>query len=120
MNLVHLTASTFFGGPERQMLGLALAMPEGVRTTFATFPEGGRGGSFLTEVRRNGFAANPLKNDFPKIFPTVREVVELLRTTFASFPEGGRCHAFLDEVRRHDFASVPLQNDFPKLLPTVR
>jgi hypothetical protein len=28
MNLVHLTASTFFGGPERQMLGLALAMPE--------------------------------------------------------------------------------------------
>lgn len=80
MNLVHLTASTFFGGPERQMLGLALAMPENVRSTFATFPEGGRGGAFLTEVRRHGFATIPLVFDFPNLSATVREVVELLRT----------------------------------------
>jgi glycosyltransferase involved in cell wall biosynthesis len=79
MNLVHLTASTFFGGPERQMLGLALAMPEGVRTTFATFPEGGRGGAFLDEVRKHGFAALTLANDFPKALACVREVAELLR-----------------------------------------
>ena len=81
MNLVHLTASTFFGGPERQMLGLALAMPDAVRTTFATFPEGGRGGAFLDEVRQHGFATAPLKNDFPKVFATAREVEELLRAT---------------------------------------
>jgi glycosyltransferase involved in cell wall biosynthesis len=81
MNLVHLTASTFFGGPERQMLGLALAMPESVRTTFATFPEDGRGGAFLDEVRKHGFAAAPLKTDFPKAFVAVREVTELLRAT---------------------------------------
>lgn len=81
MNLVHLTASTFFGGPERQMLGLALELPDSVRTTFATFPEGGRGGSFLSEVRKHGFATAPLKNDFPKVGTTVREVVELLRAT---------------------------------------
>jgi glycosyltransferase involved in cell wall biosynthesis len=81
MNLVHLTASTFFGGPERQMLGLALAMPEPVRTTFATFPEGGRGGAFLAEVRKHGFATAPLKNDFPHAFAAVREVAELLRAT---------------------------------------
>ena len=81
MNLVHLTASTFFGGPERQMLGLALAMPDSVRTTFATFPEGGRGGAFLAEVRAHGFATSPLKNDFPKVFATAREVEELLRAT---------------------------------------
>jgi glycosyltransferase involved in cell wall biosynthesis len=81
MNLVHLTASTFFGGPERQMLGLALALPDNVRTTFATFPEGGRGGAFLDEVRQHGFATAPLKNDFPKLSATVREVVELLRAT---------------------------------------
>ena len=62
MNLVHLTASTFFGGPERQMLGLALAMPESVHTTFANFPEGGRGGAFLDEVRKHSFATTPLKN----------------------------------------------------------
>jgi glycosyltransferase involved in cell wall biosynthesis len=81
MNLVHLTASTFFGGPERQMLGLALAVPDSVRTTFATFPEDGGGGAFLNEVRKHGFATAPLKNDFPKVFATVREVVELLRAT---------------------------------------
>ena len=81
MNLVHLTASTFFGGPERQMLGLALALPETVRTTFATFPEGGRGGAFLDEVRQHGFATAPLKNDFPKLAATVREITELIRAT---------------------------------------
>ena len=27
MRLVHLTSSRFFGGPERQMLGLARALP---------------------------------------------------------------------------------------------
>jgi glycosyltransferase involved in cell wall biosynthesis len=81
MNLVHLTASTFFGGPERQMLGLALAMPEGVRTTFATFPEGGRGAAFLHEVRRHGFAAVPLASDFPKALACVREITELLRSS---------------------------------------
>lgn len=81
MNLVNLTASTFFGGPERQMLGLALALPDTVRTTFATFPEGGRGGAFLDEVRKHGFATAPLKNDFPNVSATVREVGELLRAT---------------------------------------
>ncbi len=81
MNLVHLTASTFFGGPERQMLGLALALPDGVRTTFATFPEGGRGSAFLDEVRKHGFPTAPLKNDFPHVLATVRELAELLRCT---------------------------------------
>lgn len=81
MNLVHLTASTFFGGPERQMLGLALALPDAVRTTFATFAEGGRGAAFLDEVRKHGFATAPLKNDFPRALSAVREVAELLQGT---------------------------------------
>jgi glycosyltransferase involved in cell wall biosynthesis len=81
MNLVHLTASTFFGGPERQMLGLALALPDTVRTTFATFHEHGRGAAYLDEVRKHGFATAPLKNDFPNVFATVRELGELLRAT---------------------------------------
>ena len=32
MNIVHLTASTFYGGPERQMLGLAAALREQAET----------------------------------------------------------------------------------------
>ncbi|MBY0461145.1 MAG: glycosyltransferase, partial [Gemmataceae bacterium] len=81
MNLVHLTASTFFGGPERQMLGLAQALPDGVRTTFITFPEGGQGAAFLNEVRARGFPAVPLANDFPRVAACVREMADRLRAT---------------------------------------
>jgi glycosyltransferase involved in cell wall biosynthesis len=79
VRLVHLTASTFFGGPERQMLGLAKAMPESVRTTFASFPEGGRSAAFLDEARAAGFPAIPLTRDFPRVLATLRELTALLR-----------------------------------------
>ena len=81
MNLVHLTASTFFGGPERQMLGLALALPDSVRTTFSSFPEGGCGAAFLTEAAAHGFATAPLTHDFPNVVASVREVTELVHAT---------------------------------------
>lgn len=81
MRLVHLTSSTFFGGPERQMLGLARAMPDHVRTTFFSFPEGGRHAAFLNEVRSHGFPAFTLTADFPRIVTAVRELVSLLRAT---------------------------------------
>jgi glycosyltransferase involved in cell wall biosynthesis len=81
VRLVHLTASTFFGGPERQMLGLACALPEHVRTTFICFPEGGRHAAFLNEVRLHGFPAFALSADFPRIVTAVRQLVSLLNGT---------------------------------------
>ncbi len=94
MQLVHLTASTFFGGPERQMLGLARAMPDPVRTTFASFPEGGRCAAFLDEVRRHGFPAVRLAADFPHLFAAVDELVALLRETECDvlFAHGYKAH----------------------------
>jgi glycosyltransferase involved in cell wall biosynthesis len=79
MNLVHLTSSTFFGGPERQMLGLAEALPAPARTTFVSFPEGGRCAAFLDEVGARGFDAVPLTADFPKVGAAVRELAGVLR-----------------------------------------
>jgi glycosyltransferase involved in cell wall biosynthesis len=79
MNLVHLTSSTFFGGPERQMLGLAEALPDWVRTTFISFAEGGRCESFLKEVRSRGFDAIALKQDYPKLRATLRELTHAVR-----------------------------------------
>jgi glycosyltransferase involved in cell wall biosynthesis len=79
VRLVHLTASTFFGGPERQMLGLARALPEHVRTSFICFQEGGRHAAFLNEIRTQGFPAYALTSDFPRIVTAVRELVSLLR-----------------------------------------
>jgi len=81
VRLVHLTSSTFFGGPERQMLGLAEAMPDHVRTTFASFPEGGRCAAFLDEVRAHSLPAAALANDFPRVRATLRELTALLRET---------------------------------------
>lgn len=77
MRLVHLTSSTFFGGPERQMLGLARAMRADVHSTFASFPEDGRSGAFLDEARAAGFAAVALAADFPNVRSALREVTAL-------------------------------------------
>ncbi|HXD85105.1 MAG TPA: glycosyltransferase [Urbifossiella sp.] len=84
MNLVHLTASTFFGGPERQILGLAQRLrdaddfPEPISTTIASFAERGRCQAFVEEIRTQGFDAIRLANDFPSIRATLRELSQLL------------------------------------------
>ncbi|MCS6865433.1 MAG: glycosyltransferase [Gemmataceae bacterium] len=81
MKLLHLTASTFFGGPERQMLGLALALPAAVRSHFASFPEGGQARDFLQVVQEQGFPAYELRHDTPHLRAAVRELTGLLRHT---------------------------------------
>ncbi len=79
MNIVHLTASSFFGGTERQMLELARALPGAYSTRFISFPEGCGCESFLNEVRRDGFEAIRLQHDRPRLFAVLRELTELLR-----------------------------------------
>ncbi|MBN9520099.1 glycosyltransferase family 4 protein [bacterium] len=79
MTVVHLTSSTFFGGPERQMLGLTEALPGSVRTAFVSFPEGGRCAAFLDEVRTRGCDATALHNDFPRLRAVTAELTARLR-----------------------------------------
>jgi len=81
VRLVHLTSSTFFGGPERQMLGLAEAMREHVESRFASYPENGRSREFLDEVRGRGFCAHRLTSDFPHVRSARAETTALLRAT---------------------------------------
>ena len=78
MKLVHLTASTLFGGPERQMLGLARHLPAEVSTTFISFAEGGRCAAFLDEVRSHGFTGIALQHDTPRLRTATRELTSLL------------------------------------------
>ena len=82
MNIVHLTASTFFGGPERQMLELADHLPQH-HSTFVSYPEGGRCGDFLTESRKRGHGAVELSSDSPHLRETLRELTDLLRSKSA-------------------------------------
>src|SRR5437899_1990442 len=83
MNVVHLTASTLYGGPERQMLGLAAALGEQARTIFLSFAESGKCRSFLSVCRQQGFEAVPLDNDTPRFRRAIAEVAGHLHRTGA-------------------------------------
>jgi glycosyltransferase involved in cell wall biosynthesis len=78
MNSVHLTASTFYGGPERQMLGLARHLPAGIQASFLSFAEGGRCRPFIGMARHHGFEAHTLKSDTPHLFAAVSELTSQL------------------------------------------
>ncbi len=71
MRIAHLTASPFFGGPERQMLGLALSMD--AQSLFFSFPERGLCQPFLEELQRHGFSAEALAHNTPHFFAAIRE-----------------------------------------------
>jgi glycosyltransferase involved in cell wall biosynthesis len=79
MHLVHLTASTHFGGPERQMLGLARSLPPDYQTTIVSFREGGRCGDFLRIASGQGIDSQALQHDTPQLRAAARELVGLLR-----------------------------------------
>jgi glycosyltransferase involved in cell wall biosynthesis len=74
MRVVQLMASPFVGGPERQVLGLAEALPADCRTTFLSFAERGLARPFLDEARARGFEAVELRENAPHCFRAAREV----------------------------------------------
>src|SRR6478736_6810433 len=78
MRIAHLTASPFFGGPERQMLGLALSLPADVQSLFFSFPERGLCQPFLNELQRHGFVAEALVNNAPRFLTTIEELRQKL------------------------------------------
>jgi len=79
LHVVHLMASPFVGGPERQALGLARHLPSDVKTTFLSFAERGLSQALLDEARGQGFEAIALRHNTPRFFACVREVADELR-----------------------------------------
>ena len=78
MVVVHLLASPFFGGPERQLLGLTAGMPESYRSALLSFAEGGRCRPFLD--KRGGWGSRPWNwSRTPRVTGAVREVTGHLR-----------------------------------------
>jgi glycosyltransferase involved in cell wall biosynthesis len=82
--VVHLLASTFVGGPERQMLGLAKELSSRVRTVFLAFGERGLGRAFLRQARLEGFEAHSLRADTPWLGVAIREITRHLADFQAS------------------------------------
>jgi glycosyltransferase involved in cell wall biosynthesis len=91
MRIVHLTSSRFFGGPERQMLGLAAAIAPEYGTTFVSFAEGGLCRDFLDRAQQEGFEAISLQHDTPRLAAAQRELTDLLRTVR---PDVLCCHGY--------------------------
>src|SRR5262249_12851575 len=91
MLIVHLTASTFYGGPERQMLGLAHALPEEDQTVFLSFAEDGRCRQFLAAARQQGFEAVGLAHDTPRFGAAIAEIAGHLERLQ---PDALLCHGY--------------------------
>ena len=80
MRIVQLMASPFVGGPERQVLGLAGALPPDHETVFLSFSERGLCRPFLEQARQRGFEAVELIENAPRLRRAAREVAgHLLR-----------------------------------------
>jgi len=77
--IVHLTASRFFGGPERQMLDLAKALPPEIRSLFVSFSETGLCRAFLEQARTDGFEGVALRRDTPHLLAALNELMAVLR-----------------------------------------
>lgn len=95
MRITHLTASTFYGGPERQMLGLAEALPPHVGSRFLSFAEGGRSAEFVGVLRDHSYTARTLTHDTPHLRAAVREVAAELRESSADVL---LCHGYKSNI----------------------
>jgi glycosyltransferase involved in cell wall biosynthesis len=79
MNVVHLTDSPFFGGPERQMLGMAVNLPPSVRTRILCFRDGLTGAPFMEKLQKAGVPARMLAHANPHFGRMIADVVAELR-----------------------------------------
>jgi glycosyltransferase involved in cell wall biosynthesis len=71
-------ASPFFGGPERQMLGLARHLPASA-SVFLSFAENGKCQAFLDQVHQHGFQGVALNHNTPHVRRAAGEVAGHLR-----------------------------------------
>jgi glycosyltransferase involved in cell wall biosynthesis len=79
MNVVHLTDSPFYGGPERQMRGLSLALPASVKTTILCFRDHASSLPFLKQLDAAGIAARMIGHANPHFLRMIADVAAQLR-----------------------------------------
>ena len=82
--IAYLTASPFWGGPERQMLGLARAMPQEYRTVYLCMMEAGKARPFVEQVSRAGFPTLCLEHNYPHLLRATYEVIDALKRQHVS------------------------------------
>ena len=81
MKILILTASPFFGGPERQMIELAKTLRQrhpDVESCLGSFHEAGNCRPFLEKATEAGFETVELANDFPHLLRARNELRQVL------------------------------------------
>lgn len=79
MNIVHLTDSPFFGGPERQMLGLCVSLPASFTSTILCFRDHESCAPFIRELHSAGIAARMVNHSNPHFLGIIADVADALR-----------------------------------------
>ncbi len=94
--ILHLTASPFLGGPERQLLGLSRALSDRCETVCASFAEGGAARPFLDAASKAGLSAVELVANYPHYFAVQAELSQLICTkrTQILFTHGYKANIF--------------------------
>jgi len=95
MIVVQLVASPFFGGPERQMIGLATALLPDVRTVFCLYRNRGKSQEFRGKLEENGLEYHVLDHDTPHLWSMVSELAKRLRSMSADVL---CCHGYKADV----------------------
>lgn len=82
--VVQLISSRFYGGPERQIVGLARALRPAYRSVVGTFPDGGRSRAFRDASAAADLETFALEPDAPRYAQTIRTLARVLRRCDAS------------------------------------
>lgn len=83
MHVVHLTDSPFYGGPERQIHGLAMTLPASVRTTILCFRDHASSAPFLDKLTTSGVKARMVAHANPRFLGIIADVAAELRASRA-------------------------------------
>ncbi len=78
MIVAQLLASPFFGGPERQALGLCQHLPNEIESHFYSYAENGKAQDFLSRAASAGFATTMLQENWPHLLRCRRELADHL------------------------------------------
>jgi len=83
MHVVHLTDSPFYGGPERQIHGLAMTLSKSIGTTILCFRDHGSSAPFLARLAGSGVSARMVSHANPHFLAIIADVADELRARHA-------------------------------------
>lgn len=79
MDIVHLTSSRFFGGPEKQILQLAVQGRQLWNSWLLSYAEKGLAWPFIDKVRQAGCRGQMLRHDTPRALAMAAELTRFLK-----------------------------------------